>query len=162
MFCQQLMSALMVLHSRRMMHRDIKSMNIFYSGNVDDIDNITLVLGDFGESKVLYQLRAKTCVGTSVWMAPEVLQSENTNSYTFAADVYSFGMVLYEMMTLNQPYCECKAFSSVVKIISGEKPPLSDEIIKKYPLISKLWKETTNLSPESRPSSGQVYMNLIS
>lgn len=77
------------------MHRDIKSMNIFYSGSIDDMDNITLVLGDFGESKVLYDLRAKTCVGTSVWMAPEVLQSDNVNSYSFAADVYSFGMVLY-------------------------------------------------------------------
>lgn len=61
-------------------------------------------------------------------MAPEVLQSDNVNSYSFAADVYSFGMVLYEMMTLNQPYHECKAFSSVIKIISGEKPPLENEI----------------------------------
>lgn len=56
MFSRQLISALMVLHSRRMMHRDIKSLNIFYSGSLNDIDNIVLVLGDFGESKVLYGL----------------------------------------------------------------------------------------------------------
>ena len=65
------------------------------------------------------------------------------------------------MMTLNQPYHECKAFSSVIKIISGEKPPLENEIKIRYPMIYELWKETTNLSPENRPSCGKIFMKLI-
>ena len=53
------------------MHRDVKSDNIFYC---KENNNIILILGDFGESKIIDKHnKAKTCAGTNVWMAPEVL-----------------------------------------------------------------------------------------
>lgn len=91
-FLKQISSGLMVLHSRRMMHRDIKSDNIFYYKNGNKVN---LVLGDFGESKIIDKYnKAKTCAGTNVWMAPEVLESFSRNEYTFKADIYSLGKLL--------------------------------------------------------------------
>jgi hypothetical protein len=50
-----------------MMHRDLKTANIFYLGSIDELDSLVLVLGDFGEAKVIDECnKAKTCAGTNV------------------------------------------------------------------------------------------------
>ena len=137
---KQIASGLAVVHSRRMMHRDLKCANIFYEGSIDNLNDLKLILGDFGESKVIdMKNKAKTCVGTNVWIAPEVLQSCNKNEYSFCADVYSFGMVVYELMTLHTPFSEKKSFSAVTSILKGEKPPLTYDQREKYSDILNLW-----------------------
>jgi serine/threonine protein kinase len=154
-FMKQIASGLMVLHSRRMMHRDLKSDNIFYYRNGNDI---ILALGDFGESKIIDRHnKAKTCAGTNVWMAPEVLESFSKNEYTFNADIYSLGMVMYEFMTLSSPYHEMKGFSAVLKILKGEKPNISAKDRDRYKDIIELWNKMVDMTPENRPSSAQIY-----
>ena len=159
-FMKQIASGLMVLHSRRMMHRDLKSDNIFYYKNGDET---ILALGDFGESKIIDRHnKAKTCAGTNVWMAPEVLESFSKNEYTFNADIYSLGMVMYELMTLSSPYHEMKGFSAVLKILKGEKPNISAKDRERYKDIIELWNKMVDMTPENRPSSAHIYcVNLL-
>lgn len=78
----------MFLHSQKLIHRDVKSANVFYE--TDYNGHATYVLGDFGESKILLRKSADTIAGTNRWIAPEVFKS----SYSFEADVWSFGMLL--------------------------------------------------------------------
>jgi serine/threonine protein kinase len=158
---KQVCSALMVIHSRRMMHRDIKSSNIFYLGNPNSINELTLVLGDYGESKCLSLTnRAKTCVGTNVWMAPEVLLGKSKVEYSFAADMYSFGMFIYELMTLKSPYYECKAFASVKKIMDEEKPRLTELELTTYKGIIDMWTTLVDHNIDNRPPAAKTFCML--
>lgn len=78
------------------MHRDIKPENIFFS-------NGKVKLGDFGFCKGLEagEYMAKTMLGSPIYMAPEVLKGER---YTIKADIWSLGVVLYEMLFGVCPY----------------------------------------------------------
>jgi serine/threonine protein kinase len=98
----QVARALDYLHQKKVMHRDLKSNNVL----MDIVSNKNLALGcsslhikvtDFGLSKL--QDRSTTlCVGSTPWMAPEVCGVDNM-AYTNSADVYSFGMVFFEVLT---------------------------------------------------------------
>lgn len=80
----QIAIALEYIHGRRVIHRDIKTSNIFLTGNG------TVKLGDFGISKVLESTNeaAMTVVGTPYYMSPEVCESK---PYTFKSDVWALG-----------------------------------------------------------------------
>eukprot|EP00029_Vermamoeba_vermiformis_P003765 TRINITY_DN14298_c0_g1_i1.p1 TRINITY_DN14298_c0_g1~~TRINITY_DN14298_c0_g1_i1.p1 ORF type:complete len:615 (-),score=58.31 TRINITY_DN14298_c0_g1_i1:15-1859(-) len=91
-YAHDIASGLAYLHGRNVIHRDLKSANILL------FDGKTRAkIADFGQSRFLRnQSIAKTIVGTPFFMAPEVLSEE---SYDNSADVYSFGVLLYEMCT---------------------------------------------------------------
>ena len=87
----------MAMHGKNILHRDIKSQNIFITKN--DI----LKLGDFGISKQVdtkSALNATAC-GTPYYMAPEVCQEL---PYSNKADVWAIGVILYELITLKKPF----------------------------------------------------------
>jgi len=95
-YCKQILSGLAYLHNKNIAHRDIKSTNImvFLTG----IKTIkTLHIADFGVSKYSNSEEASTIAGTNDYMAPEVYTSKSYNA--FAADVYSFGILIFEMLT---------------------------------------------------------------
>ncbi|XP_027363896.1 serine/threonine-protein kinase CTR1-like [Abrus precatorius] len=87
------------LHQRRppIVHRDLKSPNLL----VDD--SYTVKVGDFGLSRTKANtfLSSKTAAGTPEWMAPEVIRGEPSNE---KCDVFSFGVILWELVTLQQPW----------------------------------------------------------
>lgn len=89
----QLCMALEYIHRRKILHRDLKTQNVFLT------HNNTLKLGDFGISKVLENTndQALTVQGTPYYMSPEVCQSK---PYTYTSDVWALGCILYELCTL--------------------------------------------------------------
>src|SRR6185437_8723456 len=95
-------SGLAYLHSRSILHRDVKSLNVL----LDDYGKAKLT--DFGlsrtkdETKSKDLLSTKQAVGTIQWMAPELF-SRNPN-YTQKSDIYSFGMTLWELVARRIPY----------------------------------------------------------
>lgn len=92
----QICFALRYIHSLRVLHRDIKSSNVFLTATN------CVKLGDFGISKVLQGTveAAMTVVGTPYYMSPEVYQNK---PYTLKSDVWALGCLLYELCTFEVP-----------------------------------------------------------
>ncbi|KAF7456471.1 serine/threonine-protein kinase Nek1-like [Cryptosporidium felis] len=106
------------LHNRKILHRDIKSQNIFisYSG---------LKIGDFGIAKVLENTGAfaKTTIGTPYYLSPEICLSK---PYSWSSDVWALGCVAYEMCSLKVPFDAPNLKMLVEKITNGIVLPISN------------------------------------
>lgn len=105
-----------------------------------------------------FRTQADTMVGTYYWMAPEVL-AHNGGSYSLAADVWSYGMVLVEVLTAQPPYAECGGDWPKVRqlILSGQAPqfPSTAPSVLRSLIRSCLRKE-----PAQRPSMKDVLVQL--
>lgn len=169
-YVSQVLKGLNILHHRNIIHRDIKSPNIFYSAlerwdgtpRPDSPRNgllpESLVLGDFGEAKILHHMsRAKTCRGTPSWIPPEVLEAATTKlEYTLAADIWSLGMVVYEMMTLTQPYSDLSPLRVICCVQEGILPTLEAVFYRRYPRVTKIWHQMVSINPADRPKVGEL------
>ncbi|KAK3001966.1 hypothetical protein RJ639_020496, partial [Escallonia herrerae] len=133
------------LHHRNppIVHRDLKSSNLL----VDK--NWTVKVGDFGLSKLKNAtfLTAKSGRGTPQWMAPEVLRNEPSNE---KPDVFSFGVILWELMTESIPWSNLNSLQ-VVGVVGFmdcrlELPKALD------PRVSSLICDCWQSNPEHRPS----------
>jgi NIMA (never in mitosis gene a)-related kinase 1/4/5 len=119
-YVAQIAIALMFMHVKHILHRDVKSQNIFID------DNGVLRLGDFGISRELTSTNAKlnTTAGTPYFMAPEVLQGI---PYDSKADMWSLGVVAYELITFQKPF-EAEQLAQVInKIINEPYPKLPND-----------------------------------
>ena len=145
--CKQLLKGLNVLHNRNLMHRDLKSENILYEGTPEDFDHMNFVIADLGESKIISKKsKAKTIKGTPAWIAPEVF--EKGESYTFSADIWSFGMIVYEMITLKIPFYDKRFVTNA--IVDGKLPKFTKDEQLTYASILPLWENCTMKNPEKR------------
>ena len=108
----QLGSALQYCHARRVLHRDLKTGNIFLDGGGN------VKLGDFGISRALstQTSMAETVVGTPYYMSPEVVNSE---MYAEPADAWAIGVILYELLALERPFDGANIAALVLKISRG-------------------------------------------
>lgn len=143
-YATQISKGVALLHKNNIIHRDIKSHNIFYTWTVHSskLPNY-LVLGDYGESKILAKdCFAKTCRGTPAWIAPEVFEANiNKVSYTFAADVWSLGMVLYELMTRKIPYHEFTFLATFKNIQKHILPTFENFEKQHYSELMQIWNQ---------------------
>ncbi|KAL1329258.1 hypothetical protein HN51_046388 [Arachis hypogaea] len=129
-WARQILQGLAYLHSHKppIIHRDLKCDNIFVNGNHGEVK-----IGDLGLAIVMQQPTAQSVIGTPEFMAPELYEEE----YNELVDIYSFGMCLLEMVTLEYPYVECKNPAQIFKkVTSGIKPAslnkVSDHEIRQF------------------------------
>ena len=116
----QLFSALSFLHSKNVMHRDIKAMNLFIMSNKE------IKLGDFGISKLLLSMTGgqplkNTKIGTPLYLPPEIVKNI---PYDYKVDVWSAGCVLYYLAALKMPFVSDNIFSLGYKIVNKKHKKL--------------------------------------
>ncbi|XP_039607094.1 serine/threonine-protein kinase Nek1 isoform X2 [Polypterus senegalus] len=142
----QICLALKHVHDRKILHRDIKSQNIFLTKDG------TIQLGDFGIARVLNSTveLARTCIGTPYYLSPEICENKPYNN---KSDIWALGCVLYEMCTLKHAFEAGNMKNLVLKIIRGTYPPVS--LHYSYDLrnlIAQLFKR----NPRDRPSVNSI------
>jgi len=115
----QISLGIVYLHSKKILHRDIKTMNIFLTKNND------VRIGDLGVAKVLAgTLFAKTCIGTPYYLSPEICQEL---PYNEKSDIWALGCILYELSTFKHPFNANNQAALVLKILKGKYDPISKE-----------------------------------
>lgn len=150
----QLLSACAYVHSQKLLHRDVKPGNIFVKSGGDGI-----TLGDFGLSRELASTIdcADSRVGTANYCSPQVVMGE---PYTAKTDVWSVGVVLYEMMTFQRPFfsvtnAEEKVFQRIV--YDDPIPALKELSAGRYTnTLINLVDAALNKSETERPSALQL------
>ncbi|CAK4465873.1 unnamed protein product [Aphanomyces euteiches] len=137
----QICFGLHCMHAHRIVHRDVKSHNIFISTNGH------LVLGDLGIARELEPSElAQTFVGTPCFLSPEVYQG---SAYAYSSDIWSLGCVLYEMCTLHFPFVAKTTPALVDKICSGHVDPIDRQY---SPNLRHLLSQLLSVQPSGRPS----------
>ncbi|KAA6403113.1 MAG: putative serine/threonine-protein kinase Nek1 [Streblomastix strix] len=116
----QICLAIKHVHDRKILHRDLKTQNIFLTK-----DNI-VKLGDFGIARILNSTLefAKTAIGTPYYLSPEICENK---SYSFQSDIWSLGCVLYELTTLKHAFDSNNMKGLVMKILKCQYPPISSK-----------------------------------
>ncbi|XP_072785626.1 serine/threonine-protein kinase Nek3 isoform X2 [Taeniopygia guttata] len=142
----QLCLAVKHIHDKRVLHRDIKSKNVFLtqSGKVK--------LGDFGSARLLAHPMSYACtyVGTPYYVPPEIWESLPYNN---KSDIWSLGCILYELCTLKHPFQANSWKHLILKICKGSYDPLpSHYSYELHYLIKQMFKR----NPQNRPSASTI------
>ncbi|KAK8622975.1 hypothetical protein V6N13_117872 [Hibiscus sabdariffa] len=145
---KQILKGLNYLHSHEpcIIHRDLNCSNVFVNGNTGQVK-----IGDLGLAAIVGKNHeAHSVLGTPEFMAPE-LYDEN---YTELVDIYSFGLCVLEMVTMEIPYSECDNVARIYKkVSSGVKPQalnkVRDEDVKAFI-------ERCIAQPGARPSAAEL------
>lgn len=134
------------MHTKSVLHRDLKTQNIFLLGNG------RLVLGDLGISKVLEGTMdfAQTCIGTPYYMSPEIFKNK---PYSYKSDVWALGCVLYEMTTLNHAFDANSLNGLAQKIIKGRYPSIHNKYSR---YLRELIGHMLLPEPKQRPDLDQI------
>ena len=150
-YLYQIASALDHIHSYDIIHRDIKTMNIFMTKT--DL----LKIGDFGISRVLESNDgfAESVVGTPYYMSPEIVQGATYNHKT---DVWAMGCVLFELLTLTKTFQATNQLRLAYEIVKNEH----GEIDARYSDgIQQLVNQMLQKDPDLRPTSNEVLNNKL-
>ena len=151
--------ALADLHRRKVVHRDVKSLNIFLS------KTHYVRLGDLGSARTLDVDNAMTSnVGTKYWMAPEVLRVPEHGGegrmYSSASDIYSFGVVLTELDTLTEPYSDLVDRSNIeFKVRTGQLRPKMSANCPAW--LQDLADKCLAFNPKARPAAAEIVKELL-
>ncbi|CAN6674746.1 serine/threonine-protein kinase Kic1p [Trichomonascus vanleenenianus] len=140
--------ALAYIHKEGIIHRDMKAANILIttSGQVR--------LCDFGVAAqtTAMKLKRSTIVGTPYWMAPEVITEGAL--YNTKADIWSFGVTVYEIVTGNPPYSDQEAFRAIM-LIPRQKPARL-EGSQYSPALKEFVAHCLDEHPDERPTADEL------
>ncbi|KAF2358901.1 Protein kinase domain [Trinorchestia longiramus] len=155
------------LHAKNIIHRDLKSNNIFLH------DDYTVKIGDFGlatvkggrwsqESGSGRQIMQPS--GSILWMAPEVIRMEQESPYSFQSDVYAFGIVLFELFSGTLPYSNSNSKDQILfRVGCGLLRPDTGLLRSDTPKpIRRLLNDCIKFNRDDRPLFPQILANLES
>ncbi|KAI9146117.1 kinase-like domain-containing protein, partial [Paraphysoderma sedebokerense] len=156
----QIAEGLEYLHSRGVLHLDLKSKNIL----LDKDYNIKLA--DFGIAKMksdnIDSDFSAMMLGSIFWMAPEIINPkkiQNSNPYTEKADVWAYGMILYELLTQKLPFYPIKNFETIVYYLGASTPKLPDfqYILPQFPhKLQTVMQSCISVERDERPSMVEI------
>ncbi|XP_066554004.1 serine/threonine-protein kinase Nek4 isoform X2 [Amia ocellicauda] len=137
----QIAMALQYLHENHILHRDLKTQNIFLTKT-----NIIKV-GDLGIARVLENQNdmASTLIGTPYYMSPELFSNK---PYNYKSDVWALGCCVYEMATLKHAFNAKDMNSLVYRIVEGKLPPMPKDYNAQ---LGEIIRGMLNKRPEDRP-----------
>ncbi|XP_043693542.1 probable serine/threonine-protein kinase WNK11 [Telopea speciosissima] len=145
---RQILKGLEYFHNHEpcIIHRDLNCSNIFINGNIGQVK-----IGDLGLAAIVDKNRlAHSVLGTPEFMAPELYEEE----YTEMVDIYSFGMCVLELVTLEIPYSECDSVVKIYKkVTSGVRPQAMNKV--KDPEV-RAFIEKCLAKPRARPSATEL------
>lgn len=147
----QICLAIKHIHDRKILHRDIKSQNIFL------MKNGTVKLGDFGIAKCFNATieKAQTFIGTPYYLSPEII---NNQPYDFKTDIWSLGVLLYEMCSLKIPFDAPNLPQLAIKILNGKSAPLNNIYSKE---LRNLCEWMMKVKSEERPTIEDILKQKI-
>ena len=142
----QICLAIKHIHEKKIIHRDLKSGNIFLTKNG------LVKLGDFGIAKRFQKTmdKAKTFIGTPYYLSPEII---NGKPYDSKSDIWSLGVLLYEMMTFKMPFNANSLPMLSVKIMRGQYIPPPTIYTKD---LRELVTKCLTVEPKNRPSIQEI------
>nr|XP_037280613.1 leucine-rich repeat serine/threonine-protein kinase 1-like [Rhipicephalus microplus] len=155
----QVARALEYLHQQHIIYRDLKSENVLVwalplPGEPDGVP-VQVRLADYGISRAALPTGTKGFGGTEGFMAPEIMRHNGEEEYTEKVDCFSYGMFMYELLTLRLPF----EGQDCVKdhILDGGRPVLTRREALSYPgylldLMVCCWAQ----QPRDRPSASQL------
>ncbi|XP_048346685.1 RAF proto-oncogene serine/threonine-protein kinase isoform X2 [Sphaerodactylus townsendi] len=148
------------LHAKNIIHRDMKSNNIFLH------EDRTVKIGDFGLATVKSRWSGSQQVeqptGSVLWMAPEVIRMQDSNPFTFQSDVYSYGIVLFELMTGELPYSHINNRDQIIFMVGrGYTSPDLSKLFKNCPKsMKRLVADCLKKVREERPLFPQILSSI--
>ncbi|QLQ82195.1 hypothetical protein HG537_0G04500 [Torulaspora globosa] len=148
-FTTQICGAIKYMHSRRVIHRDLKLGNIFFDKNYN------LKIGDFGLAAVLANDRERkyTVCGTPNYIAPEVLMGKHSG-HSYEVDIWSIGVMIYALL-IGKPPFQAKDVNTIY-----ERIKCCDFVFPKDKYLSSearvLIQDLLSLDPLERPSLMEV------
>ncbi|KAJ4747875.1 Protein kinase superfamily protein [Rhynchospora pubera] len=134
------------IHALGLIHRDLKSDNLLIAGDK------SIKIADFGVARIEERPEGMTPeTGTYRWMAPEMIQHR---PYTHKVDVYSFGIVLWELVTGRVPFENMTAVQAAFAVVNrGIRPAVPADC---YPSLSNLMMHCWDTDPEVRPAFSEI------
>ncbi|KAI3706086.1 hypothetical protein L1987_76341 [Smallanthus sonchifolius] len=150
------------LHQNNIIHRDLKSANLLMDENgVSKLSLLCLVIivkiSDFGVARVQNKSGIMTAeTGTYRWMAPEVIEHR---PYSQKADVFSFGIVVWELLTKKLPYANLNPLQAAIGVVQkGLRPVIPKHT---HPEIAGLLEQCWQQDPSLRPEFSEIITVLL-
>lgn len=149
------------LHAKNIIHRDMKSNNIF-------LHDMVVKIGDFGlatvKSRWSGSKQFQQPTGSILWMAPEVIRMQEDSPYSFQSDVYAYGVVLYELLTGTLPYSHINNKDQILFMVGRGylRPDLNNLPPETPKAMRRLLEDCIKFKRDDRPLFRQILASLES